>query len=786
MAYKIPGARAARFRDVLRVSVSALVLFSSANVRAQSQNAASGADANDSFNEITVTARRREENLQSVPIAITALSPQVLRDNNVVQMQDVQSLVPSLAITSGNVGPRESANVSIRGQGYGSISGQPAVAIYLNEVPIITDFDGSLAGGPGMFFDLENLQVLKGPQGTLFGRNTVGGAVLLQSTRPTNEFGGRMQVGVGNYNNREIEGAINIPIVDEKLLFRIAGIAQKRDGFTRALSAPNAPNGIDLDNRNFWGLRGTLSFKPSDNVQHDLIVTNQEYRTNGTGNILTDLDFSTFYFIPTPASGGNPAVPAIYDVAVGRAILAQQQALGPRVKVGNSVDTRGGGSLFAVESITRIGLTDDINIRNLFGFRKAEFDYTADTDGTPFRIFDAVENRYSAQQISNELQLQGKSLGGKLDWIIGGFYADQGPPNRNSAAAPILGIAVFRQPGEPLNVRVQRQLLLNTKAVYGQATYELVDGLRVTGGLRQTWDIRKQGGNGAVGVPFVNSRSASKALTYTLGLDYQVTPDTLLYLASRRGYRAGGTVNVQAGGATRAFSFSPEFVTDYEAGVKSTIDIGSAQLRANANVYYQNYTKIQGNQLIPQGSTFQGVVITEPGGANITQNVGRARVWGAEFEGVLVVNKMIQFGANLAYLDFKYRGFEPGVDVASFESTKTANRIPLSYGLNAQFTVPDDTHGELSLRANYYWQDSFGDFLGSTKFPIPSYGILNLSFNWKDIGGKPFDAQVFISNATNKTYQTGGIGFLGFTERTYGEPRMFGLRLSHRFGAEGK
>jgi iron complex outermembrane receptor protein len=147
--------------------------------------------------EIIVTARRREENLQKVPISITELSPQQIRDNNITTLLDVQQLVPSLTVTTGNVGQRDSANVSIRGQGWGSF-GQPATAMYLNEVPIPTDYSNNLAGGPGLFFDLENVQVLKGPQGTLFGKNTMGGAILLQSARPTNDFGGRISVGYGN------------------------------------------------------------------------------------------------------------------------------------------------------------------------------------------------------------------------------------------------------------------------------------------------------------------------------------------------------------------------------------------------------------------------------------------------------------------------------------------------------------------------------------------------------------------------------------------------------------
>lgn len=757
-------------RRVRVVLLTGTAILGAAAMPATAQEAAPAdttAQSDNAIGDIVVTARRREENLQTVPIAITALSQQTLQANNVVQIGDVQTLVPSVAITSANVGQRESANFSIRGQGYGSIAGQPAVALYINEVPIVTDFDGALAGGPGLLFDLENVQVLKGPQGTLFGRNTMGGAVLLQTARPREEFGGRFQAGIGNYDNRELQGAVNLPLVPEKLLARIAFSAQKRDGFTRVQSMPGFPNGLDLDNRDFYAVRGSLTFKPSDNFQNDLVVTYQKYKSHGTSNILVDLD-------------PNGPIAATYPNALS--VLALQNRLGPRVRVPNSVNTDGtNGSLFAIQNITRLDLTDDISLRNIFGFQKAIFDYRADVDGTPFQVFDVAPNRYPAQQISNELQLVGKSLGGKLDWIVGGFYSDQGPPDRDFV--PTLGISVLQPIGTPPdkpNVLIQRQLLLESKAVFAQATYELVDGLRATVGGRYTWDERQDGSisNGAL----VRSKSDSEAFTYTLGLDYQVTPRTLLYVASRRGYRAGGQTTASNGAR---FRFDPEYVTDYELGIKSDFSLGTATLRTNANVYMQDYSDIQVNQLIPRGGTIQGVAVTDVAGINLTTNAGAARLWGAEFEGTLVLSDYVQLGANFSYLDFDYKAFAPGVNGAALEATKSANRIPFTYGFNGTFALPTSEQvGKIALRANYHWQDDFGDFLGTST--IPSYGLLNLALDWTGIGGSSFDGQLFVSNATNKTYQNGGIGFLGFTERTFGEPRMYGLRLTYRFGAEGR
>lgn len=177
--------------------------------------------------ELVVTARRREENLQDVPISVTALSQEDLRENGVHTFNDLQHLVPSMTLATG--ASRNEQWVSIRGISGLSTDGQ-AVVTYLNEVPLGPSANGGTGGsGPGLFFDLDTVQVLKGPQGTLFGRNAVGGAILYQSKRPTENFEGYLEGTYGNYNNRELQGALNVPI-SEQLLVRVAVNSLNREG----------------------------------------------------------------------------------------------------------------------------------------------------------------------------------------------------------------------------------------------------------------------------------------------------------------------------------------------------------------------------------------------------------------------------------------------------------------------------------------------------------------------------------------------------------------------------
>ena len=211
--------------------------------------------ASSGLGDIVVTARRKEEALQSVPIAIQAFSGEALSKQNVQDANDLQKLVPALTTYQQ---ARDEVTMSIRGQSSSGASAQgqnPRVTAYFSQVPMQTGDNG-----PGKFFDLQNVQILKGPQGTLFGRNSTGGAVLYEPTRPTENFGGYVNLQYGRFNDRQIEGAINLPASDT-LSFRFAGKAAKRDGFTTSYYYPSftsAPEKQKLDDRNYFGLRGSM------------------------------------------------------------------------------------------------------------------------------------------------------------------------------------------------------------------------------------------------------------------------------------------------------------------------------------------------------------------------------------------------------------------------------------------------------------------------------------------------------------------------------------------------
>jgi iron complex outermembrane recepter protein len=621
-----------------------------------------------------------------------------------------------------------------------------------------------------LFFDLENIQVLKGPQGTLFGKNSVGGDILLQTARPTNEFGGHIEATYGNYNDREIDGVLNLPLVSDVLLARIAFNGQLRDGYTHVLAEPNYPNGVYDDNRDAWSVRGTVTFRPTSWLQNDTIVTDSKFTCR--------CEYGQLVSVYPNASPGFAQ------------LLAQQQALGVRTNLPISVNDTADGSTLAVSNVTRADLSDHLTLKNIFGYYDVKESFAEDQDTTAVPLFDDAKYPLDQDlpQYTDELQLLGKTLSDRFNWIVGAFYLDQPTPN----AYQIENVEVFSTP----SFSTDRTGTIS-RAVYGQGTYDLsqwIPGVKFTGGLRytadQTFNSSSNGSGYCVGDPNcgigtqVDSEARSHAVTWTAAVDYQAAPDTMLYVKTDRGYRAGGYNQRQYGSGEPLPGFGPEYVTEEELGVKSDWRAGNVPIRTNADVWYQDYTDIQVQELLP------GTLNT------LTQNAGAARLWGAEFEAYAQLTEDLRFGVTYDHVHVEYTTFNVGVSnatIAQLQSTATFNNPPNKYGLNAQYHLPlPDAVGNISVKANWNWQSSNGDIAVPNGLGmIPSFGLLNMSANWTGVYGSPVDVSLFSSNLLNKVYVTNAVpyydpGAFGIGTEIYGEPRMYGIRVRYNFGAHSK
>jgi iron complex outermembrane recepter protein len=734
------------------------------------------------LDEIVVTARRREENINSVPVAITALTAADLRSKNVETAADLQNYVPSLSVSSS--GPtRDDYTFAIRGMGPTGGSGPGAVlggggtgvVAYFAEVP-------TTAAGPGLFYDLESVQVAEGPQGTLFGKNTTGGVILFVPRKPTNEFGGYVEAGVGDYNMRSSTAVLNVPVIDDLLLVRLSAQLEQRNGFTID-RGPFYP-GKDYDNRDFWAARLSVVFRPTENFENYLIASALHSEEHGDGFVLSAVN-----------PGGAFATQLL-------PIFAQQQAAGIRSASlsDDEIDKRYN---YGIIDTTRWSINDAVQFKNIFSYQVQKWRNAEDIDGSPLVLDDLVSpgvNAWHTQvgTYTEEPQFQGTAVNGNLKWTTGAYYED----GRNIAPQPY---EVEVAEGHFLIQQVDQTNSERSRGLYGQTTFDLgevsnaLQKLKLTTGYRYTWDDYSYGiesfspslGNACLTSPGIypqsscafSSSGTSSGSSWTLGLDYDFGSGTLVYLKSSKGYVPGGfnpSFGFTPGGvSTPEYRFAPESVIDLELGVKSEFTVGDAPAQINADVFHSDYTNIQ--RLVSE---------TLPGGieSNFTTNASAAVIEGFEFQGSIRPTSSWKLGATYSYNHGKYTEINPA-------AAPSLVGIPFAYlpankaSLSAAYTLPlEAASGQVDVAAAFSYQSKFFDAPAVQPLDyIAAYGLLNMRLEWNEIRGSSFDASLFVSNATDRIYRVGqysGYVANGYITSFYGEPRMFGAHVRFRFGAQ--
>ncbi|HEX3673337.1 MAG TPA: TonB-dependent receptor [Rhizomicrobium sp.] len=796
---------------------------------------------------VVVTARRRAENLEKVPVADTALSGETLRTDNINSALALQNHVPSLTVAA-NLGSRDDDVFTIRGQSQPFGGADPGVQTYFAEVPFN-------AGGPGSEYDMDNIQVLKGPQGTLFGRNTTGGAILFEPKRPDDQFGGYFDGSAGDYGLRELKGAINLPLTDT-FAVRMAGDFLSRDGYTKDIST-----GQNLDNENVDAFRIGATWKPSANFQNYFVFDYLRDHNNGTGAELTGVNTSTIDSLAGEVLGApctNPPMNATCGALQGfeqemLGALAQQQALGPR-KTTSSIPLGFKRESWGATDIATFDVAAHLHLENIFGFRSDKEQPSFDYDGSDLPILDIPNSRTwesNSLQVTEEFQVKGETADNGINWIAG-FYHELDHPGgyseveRQTLGGPQPMASPFYGFGD-----TEIDSLGNggtSNAVYGSATYDAaswLNGLSFTAGGRYTWDHKVATDKTCVLLtagdtcpfPLPNAapyeepthQASFRAPSWNLTAQDQVTDDTMVYADYRRGYKSGG-FNSGATGATDYEEFQPEYLTDVELGTKNNWTILGVPGRTNFDVYYGWYSNIQKNDEIPVEQTVEvapGTYETFVEPAALTFNAARATVKGAEFESTFIPAELLQVEVFYSYTDATYQKFVlpqlvaigPTGSQSTYGLTNHAGS-PFAYtpknkfGITPRFHIPiDPAWGEPWLSGTFYWQSRewFTDlsdsettcsaFIAPTTPGAPytclapagqrpeqrSYSLINLRLDWNNFMGQPFDLSAFVDNVTNQTYKQGADALLhltGTSASIYGPPRMWGLELRYRFGAD--
>lgn len=765
---------------------------------ASAPEAAASQDAN-KFGDIVVTATKRSENVQNVPLSVSALNTGALDNEGIHDFSRLQLLVPGLVFgQSGN-----DARPAIRGTRTQQVIGNadPVIAFYQ---------DGIYRTRPGqqlaVFYDVDRVEIARGPQGTLFGRNSFGGAVSVVSKAPQFgqfDFGGAAEAS--NYAGLRGEGFVNIPLGDE-IALRVSGYDARRDGWVR--NASNLGNNLHDDNNQL--IRGQLKFAsgPLTNV-----LRVEHWFGGGAG----PGDFG--YYAPgvpyDPATGKTNGVAGVVDPVISTVSYRDGGYSGlPTGTLGDPNIRTISTNLPFQRRVHQTTVSDEADLdlsfatlRGLFGyanydeFRLGDPDYSAIAQ-------DAAYNRVKALTGSEELQLVSKG-NGAFKWVLGAYFLqdvstdlyvfgdDQTGRSSNATPLGIPGvISTISDQNRPYNLYVQGPFreVTHSTAFYGDASYEILTGLKLLGGIRWTQDRRKAtidnvpwAGSTDYGSPNFTEGPASKTfekVTWRAGAQYQVAPRSMIYGTYSTGFVAGG------------FSGAPSFdptvssLSTYNPTTDTAIEIGSknsfldGKLRVNLSAYRNVYNNLVTQKLVEIGNAV----------STTTANAGTIRSWGVEAEvdyypvregyiGVRLNGAHARFGDYVAG-----NSFDEGANIAGVNSFQLNGlQVPLNPNFTGSIIGSYDfalgKAGLLTPSATVFYSSSYRTSDQPYFFANQGgYATVDLSLRWKPERGSKVAVEAFVTNLTDKqvllrtTPNAGSVIYQDFSN-----PRFFGARFSYNY-----
>jgi len=698
--------------------------------------------------EVVVTARRREENLQTTPVAVTSLGSNDLQKRQILNLYAIQTATPNVTISNFS-SDKSSATVSIRGQIQtdANIMLDPPVGVYQDGVYIARS-NGALMD----LVDVQRVEVLRGPQGTLFGRNTTGGAINIVGNRPTDHLEGSLSARFGNFDARQVTGVLNAPLTDA-VMMRAAGRISLRDGYIE-----NLTRGIHQTNDDVKFVRANVLVAPPG-ADWSLLLSGDYslYKDRGTANVLLDA-----------LQGGTGATAAAQVIRLtGGARTIASFLSGDPFAVQNDADSfdrvRTSGVSATFED--RLG---SATFKSITAYRTARRRSLNDFDGLPLPVLHTAPS-IDQWQLTQELQLFG-DFGGHGSWIGGLYYFHE---KGHDIANTVTAGSITDGTGDN-----------NSVAGYGQASYGIAPQVKINAGLRYTRDRRQLTNHnhtsaGACTVPtlaastpidqcFRTSRADFDYWSYLLGVDWQPARDVFLYAKTSRAYRAGG-FNLRQGTLASAQAFQPEQLTDYEVGAK--LEFLDRRLRLNAAAFYSKVQNLQRTQ-VPAGAVGAFVV-----------SAGRAHIEGMEFELVAAPTASLRLTANLGLLSPHYDQFSDASGDRSGEPFVYAPKT--TAGVAADYTVQLARGADLVLHADYAWKSAF--YHSSDPSPTltafarePAYGLLNAQATYTSASGD-WQLSVWGQNLADKTYYVKRLVVLGEVIGYPAAPRTYGVQVTRKF-----
>lgn len=726
------------------------------------------------LDEVIVTSQKREQSIQDVPIAVTAINQDFIESRNITSIDSLGSIAPNVKIerTPGN---STAAQLSIRGGVTinPALTWEPTVGMYLNGVYI-----GKTQGSIFDVSDIERIEVLRGPQGTLYGRNTLAGAINIITAKPTEEFGGKLKVGLGNYNQRLAKGTVNFGQIGP-VRAKVSALIEQRDGFIDVVPNPIAgvttagPSSTDelesLDKKSFMlALSGDLSENLTLDYTFDISDADQEPTFSQIVSVSPQNIFDPtvpFYV------GGGPFGGQYFGFPLDLYVNADRQTTA-------SVD----GPVFEKSRVQGHNLTATLNtdfgdIKSITAKRHMSWDDALDLDGSPLPL--AHTQRLSSyESFSQEFQLTGGT--DRVNYVVGAYYfTDDGYTVNPQTFFGGANIFDSRYGFET-----------DAIAAYGQIDFSITDQLSITGGLRYTEEEKSiDRANALVGPPAfflvpagTTAETKFDNLSPSIGINFEASENVNLYAKYSEGFKSGG-FNGEAGSVAETVRpYRAEVVDSFEAGLKSRFADNKVQI--NAAAFLNKHKDMQLSVFTAAGAA-----------ASDIRNAGEAEVKGFEIEAMYQATETFLARAAYGYLDTKYNEFiEFGMDVANDRAFPHAPKNTFSAGVDWRILENDwgtfKLSGDLNHTSEYF---TFPYSLTRTapqhafNSQAPSRTLVDGRLAWSNIplAGQDVELAIWGKNIFDKEYLANfidfGPGFGGLTNGYFGPPATYGITLGVEF-----
>jgi iron complex outermembrane receptor protein len=757
---------------------AAIALLSTA-AQAQAPVAQQGDTRATSIEEIVVTARKRAESLQDAPIAVSAFSEQGLVARGMTNLADISRATPSLTISTGTIasGNPGATAVFMRGVGQNDFTlfTEPAVGIYVDGVYIARSIGSALD-----FLDVSSVEILRGPQGTLFGRNTIGGVINLTTKRPSSTFGGDATATTGSFNRIQLQGNLNVPLSDT-LRTKLSVFLNKRDGYVDRLTT-----GTDLGNNNVLAGRFQAEWLPTEKFTALLTVDathKNEHQTPSTAIALSGTGFAPDG-TPLPAGAANPV--SVFNRSLGGVCAtnpdSSRSCVGAAWVTGNpytengSYDDPSKLDVFGAAGVVNYD-AGPVQLKSISSFRTLVAHYGRESDHTPL-LFGQLHYDDNQKQFSQEFQANGQAFNDRFKWVLGAYAFREKAFEHfvNDNRGQVTSDAQIR--------------LDNTNyALFGEGTYDIAKWLHLTVGGRWTKEEKKFQTDqviirspvpAQVGARLIadNSQKSTDFDKFTprVILSADVNENLMIYGTYSKGFKSGGFNGRYTGivpAPSAPIPFAPEYVTLYEAGAKFTgFD---HRVRANLAAFHMDYTDIQVSYRPNPTQTL-----------SVVGNAAAAKIDGFELETTIIPMRGLMIEGGLSYLDARYTELGAGVPTGAGGLnlyTPFQNTPEKQASLSASYAFDLSGGSTLTPRLDWSYRSKTSmDTLDSPLIRQKAYSLLNASIayvpsgaDWRVSGG--------ITNLTKERYFTAGLftGAAGVADVIYGRPREWYLSVKKEF-----